>query len=170
MACTLNTGDLWCGVVTVGAIMISGTHVADGFNSSTGDLSDNDGNKTFTFGTNSYTIDAIGVGASVAAGSLSFSLTSALTEADRAKLVLHVGSRSFTLSGSADPGTSFTYLWDNAGLDWSSETSVTLRLRGPSNSAPEFSVETRGVHLAREQRRGHRCRHGDGDGRRTTTR
>ena len=133
--CTLNTaaGDLWCGVVTVGAIMISGTHFADGFNSSTGGLSDT----TFTVGTNNYTIDTIGVGATVAAGSLNFSLTSALTATDRAKLVLHVGSRSFALSDSGDPGASFSYDWPTAGLDWSSETSVTLRLR--ANSAPVFA-------------------------------
>ena len=131
--CTLNPGDLWCGVVTVGAIMISGTHFADGFNSSTGGLSDT----TFTVGTNNYTIDTIGVGATVAAGSLNFSLTSALTATDRAKLVLHVGSRSFALSDSGDPGASFSYDWPTAGLDWTSETSVTLRLR--ANSAPVFA-------------------------------
>ena len=29
--CTLNTGDLWCGVVTVGAIELLGATIAYGF-------------------------------------------------------------------------------------------------------------------------------------------
>ena len=97
--CTLNTGDLWCGVVTVGSI--SGG-AAYGFGSGAGALSDT----TFDVGANSYTIDVAAVGASFGAGQLSFSLTSALTAADQAKLVLHVGSRSFAFDDAAGPSSS----------------------------------------------------------------
>ena len=69
------------------------------------------------------------------------SLTSALTAADRAKLVLHVdgSSGTFAVSDATAPSASFTYEWTGTGLDWSSETSVTLRLRDGSNTAPVFA-------------------------------
>ena len=54
--CTLNTGDLWCGVVTVGALELFGSTVAYGFTDSvnrTSALSDTG----FSVGTNNYTID-----------------------------------------------------------------------------------------------------------------
>ena len=128
-SCTLNTGDLWCGVVTVGEYKSGGITFAYGFvdaTTDTGALSDT----TFDVSPNSYTIDRASVGVSGLAGQLIFSLTSALTEPDRAKLVLHVdgSSDSFAFDG-VTPTASFGYRWAMSGLDWSSETSVTLRLR-----------------------------------------
>ena len=125
--CTLNTGDLWCGVVTVGAIESSGSTFAYGFNSSVGNLSDTG----FSVGTNPYTIDGTSVGAAgtTNAGGLQFSLTSALAAADKAKLVLHVGSAEFAFSDAVGPSSSQTYLWTFSGQDWSSVPNVTLRLR-----------------------------------------
>ena len=128
--CTLNTGDLWCGVVTVGPITIGGVVVGHGFGAGTGDLSD----KTFDIGTNSYTID----GVVVTSGALSFSLTSALTAAEKEKLVLHVGSSTFAFSDAGAPTSTFNYQWPPSSLDWTSETSVTLRLR-EANTAPVFA-------------------------------
>ena len=127
--CTLDTGDIWCGVVTVGEFEQSGNTLAYGFvdaTTDTGALSDT----TFDVSPNSYTIDRASVGVSGLAGHLIFSLTSALTEPDRAKLVLHVdgSSGSFAFDG-VTPTASFGYRWTMSGLDWSSETSVTLRLR-----------------------------------------
>ena len=127
--CTLNIGDLWCGVVTVGEYKSGGITFAYGFvdaTTDTGALSDT----TFDVSPNSYTIDRASVGVSGLAGQLIFSLTSALTEPDRAKLVLHVdgSSGSFAFDG-VTPTASFGYRWAMSGLDWSSETSVTLRLR-----------------------------------------
>ena len=93
---------------------------------------------TFTVEPNDYTIDVISVlskaGASID-GKFGMSLTSALTAADRAKLVLHVdgGSDSFAFSAAEENAATHDYEWDNSGLDWSSEDFVTLRLRG---SAP----------------------------------
>ncbi len=128
-SCTLNTGDVWCGVVTVGEYKSGGITFAYGFvdaTTDTGALSDT----TFDVSPNSYTIDRASVGVSGLAGQLIFSLTSALTEPDRAKLVLHVdgSSGSFAFDG-VTPTASFGYRWAMSGLDWSSETSVTLRLR-----------------------------------------
>ena len=134
--CTLNTDDLWCGVVTVGAIQIEEATHGYGFDSTAGDLSDvGDLSATgFSVGTNPYTIDRVAVGSTVVLagiGTLHFSLTSALTAADRAKLVLHVdgNSDSFAFSDVILPTASHTYQWPGTGLDWSSEDYVTLRLR-----------------------------------------
>ena len=118
--CTPNPGDIWCGVVTVGAFDSFGS-LFYGFNPSVGNLSDTG----FRVG-NSYTIDSVLV---ATATSLSFSLTSSLTAADRAKLVLHVGSASFAFSDATFLAARHTYLWTGTGLDWSSTTNVTLRLR-----------------------------------------
>ncbi len=128
--CTLNTGDLWCGVVAVGQTQLSDFGVtAYGFIGAVGDLSDNDSNKTFAIGANSYTIDRVTVGTLVAGveGYLTFSLTSALTATDKENLVLHVGSASFAFSDRL-AHSEHHYQWSST-LDWSSESTVTLRLR-----------------------------------------
>ena len=143
--CALNPGDLWCGVVTVEELVFEGTSFAYGFvdasaspnPSDTGALSD----KEFTVGTNRYTIDIATVGLGATAEGLNFSLTSALSDTDKEKLVLHVGSRTFAFSDATRTNDGFTYQWSNTGLDWSSETSVTLRLRGAPNNAPVFADE-----------------------------
>ena len=72
---------------------------------------------------------------------MTFGLTSALTAADQAKLVLHVGSAEFAFSAVDGPGSAQAYRWRNAGLDWSSTSSVTLRLRDTpaTNAAPAFT-------------------------------
>ena len=129
--CTLNTGDLWCGVVTV-ADIVNG----DGFAGTDGDLDD----KTFSVGTNNYTINSIYVQTGFNSGTLTFVLMSGLTSADRAVLVLHLGSAEYEFSDATISSSGLSYAWD-AGLDWSSESFVELRLRDGSNNAPEFSVE-----------------------------
>ena len=145
--CTLNTGDLWCGVVTVGLHTVGGFQVGYGYadasvstnTSDTGVLSD----RTFSVGTNNYTIDQVVVGSGANAGAFLLRLNSALTAADLAALVLHVdgGSASFAFSDAIGPILNPTYQWNGTGLDWSSETSVTLRLR-EANNAPVFSPTT----------------------------
>ena len=129
-SCALNPGDLWCGVVTVGG----GTDYFGYDDQPTpvvGGLSDVD----FDFGTNSYTIFAIFVGSQTAAlpGSLglSFSPSTRPTAADREKLVLHIGSAAYRLSqASVSAGRAFS--WNDAGLDWSRQSYVILRLREES--------------------------------------
>ena len=124
--CTLNPGDIWCGVVTVGALEGGGETFAYGFSDpiGQGDLSDKMFSVVTTGVTTPYIID---FAYTDNVGILFFSLTSALTAADQAKLVLHVGSASFAFS-VASYG-SFGYTWSSTGLDWSSEDYVTLRLR-----------------------------------------
>ena len=139
-ACTLNPGDLWCGVVTVALHSVDGFDFAYGFvdasattnTSDTGALSA----ETFSVGSNNYTIDNVTVGIEPNSGQLNFSLTSDLTAADKEKLVVHVGSRAFAFD-DVDPNSSSGYRWAMSGLDWTSETSVTLRLR--ANTAPVFA-------------------------------
>ena len=126
--CTLNTGDLWCGVVTVGTLELFGTPVGYGFVSAdgTGALSD----AGFSVGTNDYPFDRVWTGVDSTAGNLGVSLTSALTATDKAKLVLHVDGSSDTLAFSVQtPDSDHTYVWESTGLDWSSESEVTLRVR-----------------------------------------
>ncbi len=131
--CTLETGDLWCGVVTVGEITLDGNTIGYGFSGTTG-LSDT----TFDIGPNSYTFDSIVVGAGATFdGILYVSLTSALDVGDQAKLVLHVGSRSFAFDDATGPSSVLhTYEWSMSGLDWSGAGSVTLRLRLAAPGAP----------------------------------
>ena len=120
--CTLNTGDLWCGVLTVGAITTGGSVAAHGFAGADGDLDD----KTFSVGTNNYTIDGLYVGT---AGDLNLDLTGALDAADKGNLELVVGSTAFDLDDATHVSAVNAYLWTGTGLDWSSDTHVTLRMR-----------------------------------------
>ena len=141
--CTLNTGDIWCGVVTVGNAG-AGSY---GFNSgSVGGLTDNSGDRTFTIGTVVHSVEQV----IVSSFGLSFKVLRrtdggldlpALLDDDRARLVLHIGSDSFAFS-VASHNTTLGYEWTDAGLDWSSETRVTVRLREASNTPPVFSETT----------------------------
>ena len=142
--CTLNTGDIWCGVVTPASHLVNGVAFAHGFvddTPDTGALSDKEFSVVTDGVTNSYTIVAVALGVGNATGSLSFSLTSALTAADAAKLVLHVDGSSdqFAFSVSDNP-----YLWPGTDLDWSSGDPVTLRLRDsvavPTDAPTDFTA------------------------------
>ena len=136
--CTLNPGDVWCGTVTVGKVAeASGKTIGHGFHETwhgagVGDMHDGG----IVSGLNSYRIDEamVGVGATDKSdGFLYFSLNRALTAADRARLVLHVGSDRFPLSVAHFESSTHTYHWRNTGLDWSSTASVTPRLQaGPA--------------------------------------
>ena len=140
--CTLNTGDIWCGVVTPAMFSVGGLPLhgfLDG-TPDTGALSDKEFSVVTDSVTNSYTIDAVAnVGSNNS--SLSFSLTSALTAADAAKLVLHVDGSSdqFAFSVSGNP-----YVWPGTDLDWSSGDPVTLRLRDsvavPTDAPTDFTA------------------------------
>ena len=135
----LNTGDVWCGVVTVAAATSE-----YGFDSVAdyGSLTDNSGDQMFTYGTDptiTYEVRRVAVGVGTLAGALEFGLqgqdpngvvVQALTDDHRAKLVLFVGSSSTPLAfSSASHNARTGYNWRNTGLDWSSSTTVTVRLR-----------------------------------------
>ena len=148
-SCAPNPDDIWCGVVTVMEYSIGGESY-DGFlespESVAGDLSE----KNFTYGENRYTIDAILVGKPTGDGEgrFLFSLTSELTQSDKAALVLYVGSTAipFAVSHYFSGGGGHWYFWEGdaaqegslltpgPGLDWRSETTVTVRLREASTT------------------------------------
>ena len=145
-SCAPNPDDIWCGVVTVMEYSFVGESY-DGFlESEAGDLSE----KNFTYGENRYTIDAILVGKPTGDGEgrFLFSLTSELTQSDKAALVLYVGSTAipFAVSHYFGGGGGHWYFWEGdatqegglitpgPGLDWRSETTVTVRLREASTT------------------------------------
>ena len=91
--CMLNPGDIWCGVLTVGAVSSN----QDGFFGSTGGLTDT----TFSVGSSNYMIEQLTVNNSTStnAGDLLFGLDRdrMLSAANRARLVLHVDDSGFWL-------------------------------------------------------------------------
>ena len=128
--CTLNPGDLWCGVVTVERSTDSFGY--NGFlTPAAGALSDDD----FDVGTNSYTIKLISVGSSTAVtpGSLDITLSARLSAAERGNLVLHIGGAAFKLSEATPSGPSLR--WADAGLDWSGKEYVIVRLREATSAS-----------------------------------
>ena len=138
--CTLNTGDVWCGVVTAGTETAGTTTTGHGFVSRTGanvgTLTDNSGDQTFTYGTQTYAVYRVIAGAGSFAGELSFRVRRSspegflLDDDHVAKLALHVdGSSNPFAFKVATYTTSVGYTWRNSGLDWSSATTVTVRLR-----------------------------------------
>ena len=132
--CVLNEGDIWCGVVDVGTITNSGGATqSHGFQGTTGGLSDETFSLMFETGTtNNYTIVAIVVGATTSnSEQLYFVTDSGLTDTEQESLALHVDGESdpFVWSDSTEL-ISRSYRWPaRTDLDWSSETTVTLRLR-----------------------------------------
>ena len=141
--CTLNTGDIWCGVMTVGAQVQPNGSTSYGFTAFYGELSDNDGDRSFTYGTNTYTIGSVFREGGDGDGVLVVLLSSHLAEADRAKLVLHIGSASFAFSdadvSTDDNSSDENSLW-GSDLDWSNLDYVTLRLREAAATTPTITA------------------------------
>ena len=137
--CTLNTGDVWCGTVTVGTETSGTTTTGHGFSSdgSFGTLTDNSGNQTFTYGTQTYVVSRVVVGVGVFAGELAFRVQRSkpenfvLDDDHRAKLALHVAGSTtpFAFRDTTGYNATLGYLWSNSGLDWSSASAPTVRLR-----------------------------------------
>ena len=139
--CTLNTGDVWCGVVTVATETTGGATTGHGFSSITGNsfgtLTDNSGDQTFTYGTQTYVVSRVVVGVGSFAGELAFRVQRSspenfvLDDDHRAKLALHVAGSTtpFAFRDTTGYNALLGYVWSNSGLDWSSATTVTVRLR-----------------------------------------
>ena len=130
--CTLNAGDVWCGVVTVGMFTLGGTNYL-GYYEPTGSgmLSDNDFDFTDTeLDSESHTI----TGVLLASGTLSLIFEDSQDEDDKPVLNtwdLQVGTGTFALDD--DDVTQLPtggYQWTGTGLSWSVGDTVTLRLRG----------------------------------------
>ena len=133
IACALNEGDIWCGVVTVAEVTNSGgSTVGHGFLGTTGDIDGNPDDKDFTVPSNSneYTITSLLVGAGSNSGNLILRLDEVLPGDDQATLELGIDGESdpFPLSTALAIGVG-GYRWSGTGLDWSMETKVTVRLR-----------------------------------------
>ena len=148
--CTLNTGDIWCGVVTVGELP-----GAYGYNESqgVGHLSDTD----FDVGTNSYTIAVLsvtkqGLPEGSGSGSLTLSIEPRPGAAEHEEILgmeLHVNSDRFNLSDVVEGGRGYYYwLGSVANLDWSGEDYIIARLReasSPGQVAEPLTAEFQGL-------------------------
>ena len=136
-SCALNPGDLWCGVVTVAEAIAAGGTTTHGFLEllGAGDLDGNPEDKMFR----GYTIAGatVTVGGN-AGGALGVVLDRDLSDADWATLALHVDGQPFAFSTASTQSGVGTYTWPDAGLDWSSASTVTLRLR--RKAAPTLSI------------------------------
>ncbi len=138
--CTLNTGDIWCGVVTVAEVKTTadalvGHGFADGAGLSAGSLAGNPDDTMFSVGDNDYTISAayiqVPTGTTLT-GALYVLLSADLTDDDKAGLVLTVDGATITFAFSgATKGTTGLYSWGLSGLTWSAEDTVTIRVRRP---------------------------------------
>ena len=138
--CTLNTGDIWCGVLTVAEVKsnadaLVGHGFADGAGLSAGSLAGNPDDTMFSVGDNDYTIRAayiqVPTGSTVT-GALFVLLSADLSEDDKAGLVLTVDDTTLTFAFSgATKGTTGLYSWGLSGLTWSAGDTVTVRLSPP---------------------------------------
>ena len=151
--CTLNYGDIWCGVVTVGTVEVNGVRVLYGFtafvdDTPAGDLVDDTGDRDFTTDNDSYTVERIYVGAAGnILGTLYFGMDKNFHNDDEETLVLHIEvdgtSTEWAIDDSArGGGIGRLNLWQSSGLDWSSVTEVTVRLRVPSSDLPADTSTT----------------------------
>ena len=130
--CTLNTGDLWCGVVTVGTSGDGVGFVAAETETDTdvGALTDNNGDQTITIGSDSYTIPSLLVLSGARAGTLAITLDKSFPTDDVNTLEFDVGSKTFKVSEATAYPTGHGYFWADSDLTWSDGgPNVTLRLR-----------------------------------------
>ena len=149
--CTLNTGDVWCGVVTVGTFTLVGTTSYLGYLPGTGGggmLSDDDFDFTDTeLDSKSHTI----TGVLLASGTLSLIFEDSQDEDDKPVLNtwdLQVGTDTFALDD--DDVTQLPtggYQWTGTGLSWSAGDTVTLRLRGETGPPSVANVAVTSVPL-----------------------
>ena len=136
--CTLNTGDLWCGVVTVAEIKTTDDAlVGHGFveagGLSAGSLAGNPDDTMFSVGDNDYTIQGVYIQVptgTTLTGTLYVVLTADLTDDDKAGLLLPVDGTTtpFEFIGPTK-GTTGLYSWGLSGLTWSAGDTVTIRVR-----------------------------------------
>ena len=155
--CTLNTGDLWCGVVTVGTSSNGVGFVAAETETDTdvGALTDNNGDQTITIESDTYTIPSLLVLSGARAGTLAITLDKSFPTDDVNTLEFDVGSKTFKVSEATAYPTGHGYFWADSDLTWSDGgPNVTLRLR---------RAATLIVGRDAERADGDRRRHGPGD-------
>ena len=136
-ACAAPTGrrTIWTGEVTVGTITAGVGTAAHGFDSTASPAVGALNDTGFTVGANAYTIDsAFVVAAGLTDGDLTFSLTSSLTTTEVAALRLHVCDTPYNFSDASHGSTAHSYQW-SLDLDWSGDSTHTLHLSLPENTA-----------------------------------
>ena len=117
--------QIWTGTVTVGQWFWNDYVHAYGFHGGGGGLDD----RTFEIGANRYTVQGITARTSTN-HPFEFTLASTLTAAEVATLRLHVCGETYAFADAQRQpvGSSSTYRWHNAGVDWSAVSSRTLHL------------------------------------------
>ena len=126
--CTLNTGDIWCGTLTVGTgTAPAGTFYGYSAISGWGSLSPN----SFMYDGVTITVGALQYLAG-AGGDLRFGYSGNL---GAGSFVLHVGSQSFSFMGGET-----AHEWLDHGLSWSVGDTVDVRLR--EADAPDLTAPT----------------------------
>ena len=142
-ACTLNTGDLWCGVVTVGTSSDGVGFVAAETETDTdvGALTDNNGDQTITIESDTYTISSVLILTSGAVGALAITLDTKFPTGDVATLEFDIGSKTFKVSEASVLLTGHGYYWLDSGLTWSDGgPNVTLRLRRTAGASSDATL------------------------------
>ena len=132
--CTLQTGDVWCGTLTIGTVTTpEGTWYGYVPAASVGSLSP----ASFMHEETEITVSSITHNVPVLAEPHLLVETSPALPLGY-NFVLQAGSQSFSFAGGET-----VYIFYPPRVDWSMSDgqTVTLRLRDDSNSAPEFSVE-----------------------------
>ena len=124
--------QIWTGTVTVGQWFWNGYIHAYGFHGGGGGLDD----RTFEIGANRYTVQGITARTSTN-HPFEFTLASTLTAAEVATLRLHVCGETYAFADAQRQpvGSSSTYRWHHAGVDWSAVSSRTLHLTVGGNAA-----------------------------------
>ena len=143
LPCTLNEGDIWCGVVDVGevrstAAVLTGHGFVGITGRETGGLAGHPDDTMFSVGDNDYTIQGIYVGSAANnEGALFLLLTADLSDDDEGILVLAFdGVTTLRPLDDATKLSTGLYNW-STDLDWSSTTEVTVRLQTPSDDADD---------------------------------
>ena len=141
--CTLNEGDIWCGVVDVEEVrstadVLTGHGFVGITGRETGGLAGHPDDTMFSVGDNDYTIQGIYVGSAANnEGALFFLLNADLSDDDEGILVLAFdGVTTLRPLDDATKLSTGLYNW-STDLDWSSTTEVTVRLQTPSDDADD---------------------------------
>ena len=144
--CTLNEGDIWCGVVDVEEVrstadVLTGHGFVGITGRETGGLAGHPDDTMFSVGDNDYTIQGIYVGTGTNnEGALFLLLTANLSDDDEGILVLAFdGVTTLRPLDDATKLSTGLYHWSTV-LDWSSTTEVTVRLQTPSDDADDPPV------------------------------
>ena len=146
LPCTLNEGDIWCGVVDVEEVrstanVLTGHGFVGITGRETGGLAGHPDDTMFSVGDNDYTIQGIYVGTGTNnEGALFLLLTANLSDDDEGILVLAFdGVTTLRPLDDATKLSTGLYHWSTV-LDWSSTTEVTVRLQTPSDDADDPPV------------------------------